>query len=313
MKTNNFSETEKKLLEELEYILVSHRYKCSSMEAINSSSSTYMYRIKKALLNSKVEQKRIAVLNTIINSVNNKIKKGMLFKEIFEPLPAIIVDELKKYSKSKQKSKDNKEKVKKTEPVKDDKSNKRQEKINFMNNKIDEILKLLEGYDKKELQAIESEYYDNIWKSTSEFGIKDANKAILGSLYCGMIENTRKNFKNFLYDNYRAVLKDNDRISDRMSIELLRYRVAALIYTNVMCSKRIKKINPNHSSTGDYKQYNGLKKDVLFLGNVVREKYINEYSISPKEELTANYIGGQIAFEELMPERNEIIRKRDFK
>ena len=112
MKTDCFSEIEKELLEELEYMLICHRHKCSSIETINTSSATYMYRIKKALLKSKVEEKRIAVLNIIINSVNKKISKGMLFKEIFEPLPAIISDELKKYSKRKQIEKDDKKNIK---------------------------------------------------------------------------------------------------------------------------------------------------------------------------------------------------------
>ena len=313
MKTESFSETEKKLLEELEYILVCHRHKCSSIETINTSSSTYMYRIKKALLKSKVEKKRIAVLNTIINSVNNKINKGMLFKEIFEPLPAIIADNLKKYSKSNPTTKDSKKIAKVVETMEDNKSKKRLEKIEFINSTINQILNQLEGYEKAELQELESEYQDNIKNNTAGYNIPKANGAILGSLYCGMIENTRTNFTKLLYDNYRVKLKNDDKLSDKMSRELLKYRVAGLIYTNVMCSNRIQKINPNHNNRIDYKQYEGLKKDVLFLGNVIREKYINEYSISPKDELISNYIGGQIAFEELMPERNKIVRKRDFK
>ena len=312
--TNYTSTNEKELLLELEHILVNHRYKCSAIENISNSNSTYMYRIKKALNKSKVEEKRIAVLQTTIDSINSKIRKGMLFKEIFEPLPAIIEDELRNYSKNKIKDNKNAEKAKEIKSMEDNHNKeKAADKAEYISDIIDEILAKLDGCTRRDLQNLESEYINNLKVNTSDYGIVRASGEIQGALNTGMIESTRKNFKKTLYDDYRITLKDSEKLSDRMSDELLAYRVAALIYTNTMCSKRITKIRSGFNNKINHNAYNGLKKDVHFLGRVVREKYIDEYSISPKDEMIENFIGGQISFEGLMEKRDEVIRKRDLK
>lgn len=306
---NSISYVERELLLELEYILSKHRYECSSFENINTSNYTYMYRIKKALLKCTVEEKRVVVLQSIIKSVKNKIERGMGFKEIFEPLPTIISDSLKNYNKSKTvEEKDNKN----TES--NNKQNKVQAKTEFLVNIIKQIIPQLEGATKKELQALESEYNDYIMINTSDYGINNANVEILGALNTGIFESTKKNLEKSLYDDYRIKLKSTDKLSDKMSKDLLIYKVSALIYANVMCSKRITKIRPNINSNNiNYQEYKGLKEDVRFLGKVVREKYMDDYGITPKDELIENYIGGQYSFEGLMKKRDAIVRRRDLK
>lgn len=307
---DNFSYAEKKLLLELEQILVNYRYESSTLENINTSNATYMYRIKKALLKSKVEQKRITILNLTIASVNSKIARGMLFKEIFEPLPTIIEDMYRNYSTN--------AKVKKENQKNEDKNSnnlnkqgKLEAKTCFLLNIINQILAELEGSSREELLNYESLYKDYIKINTYNYGVTKANGEIIGSLNSGMIECTRKNLQKFLYEECRIRLNSNDKLSDKMSDELLKYRVAALIYTNVMCSKRIAKIRPEMSNKVNYRQYNGLKEDIRFLGKVIREKYIDEYGLSPKEELINNFINGQLTIEGLMHTRDRYTRKRD--
>lgn len=312
MKELDISLNEKELLLELERILVNHRYKCANVEVINSSNSTYMYRIKKALQKSKSERKRIEVLNKVIYSINTKINRGMLFKEIFEPLPTIIIDELKNQSKNQSKNEStNNESVNNDQITTEDKEKKRLAKIIFLSDVIDEILLRLENSDRKDLLKLEDEYKSYLKANTSKYNIVKASGEIIGSLNTGMIDSTRKNLEKTLYNGYRIKLRSTDKLSDKMSDELLKYRVAALIYTNIMCSKRIKKIIPSLDKKPNFKEYEGLKKDVFFLGNVVKEKYIDEYSISPKEEIIENSIGGQLTFEGLMTKRDAITRKRD--
>ena len=289
---DSFSANEKKLLLELEHILINHRYKCWTLENISTSNATYMYRIKKALLKSKVEQKRVEILRSTIASVNSKIARGMLFKEIFEPLPTIIEDMYRIYSKKTKIEKEN-------------------QKAYFLSNIMEQILEKLEGVSRKDLLNYEVLYKNYIKDNVSKYDIPTANGEIIGSLNSGMIEYTRKNFQKFLYDNCRIKLNSNYKLSDKMSDELLKYRVAGLIYTNVMCSKRIAKIRPEMSNKVNYKQYNGLKEDVRFLGKVIREKYIDEYGLSPKEELINNFINGQLTIEGLMETRDHYTRKRD--
>ena len=303
---NTFSESEKKILLELERILVNHRYNCSCKENISESNAMYMYRIKKALLKSKVEKKRLAVLNLVIESVNTKIAKGMLFKEIFEPLPAIIESTYKNYSKKKKD--ENKEEIKE-EPK--EKKESRVGKVCFLSDVVNQILEGLEGMSREELLSYEEEYTEYIKNITYNYGLPRANGEIIGSLNSGMIETTRKNLQKFLYEKCRVRLNSNVKLSEKMSDELLRYRVAALVYTSIMCSKRITKIKSDTNNRIDYKQYNGLKEDVRFLGKVVREKYINEYGLSPKEEIISNCLGGQLTIEGLMEERDHYTRKRD--
>ena len=307
MQNNVFSETEKKLLLELEHILVNHRCRCSSMETINTSNAIYMYRIKKSLLKSKVEEKRIVVLRSIIISISSKIDRGMLFKETFEPLPTIIEDMYRNYSK-KPKTKENEKKEEKN-MEKDKKQEKLEAKTDFVSTIIDQILEGLKGFSREELLKYEEEYTTYIKNITSNYDIKKAYGEIIGSLNTGMIENTRKNLQKLLYEKCRIKLNNSDKLSDKMSDELLKYRVAALIYTSVMCHKRTIKING--INTINYKQYNGLKEDVCFLGKVVREKYIEEYGVSPKDELIFNFIGGQLTIEGLMETRDYYTRKRD--
>ncbi len=307
---NDISIVEKRLLLELEYILSKHRYECSSFESIKTSNYTYMYRIKKALFKSQVEEKRIAVLQSALKSVKIKIARGMGFQEIFEPLPTIILDGLKNYNKSKTTEEKNHNEIEST----NSKEKKLQAKTDFLLNILNEIITQLEGATKKELQALESEYNDYIKINTSDYGIPNTSVEILGSLNVGIFESTRKNLENSLYNDYRIKIKSTDKLSDKMSESLLLYKVSALIYTNVMCTKRVAKIRPNLDLDYiNYQAYRGLKEDVRFLGTVVREKYMDDYGITPKHELIENYIGGQYSFEGLMKKRDAIVRKRDSK
>ena len=224
------------------------------------------------------------------------------------------METLKNYSKNTQKQGQGNmmENIVKNEAQRN-KEEKRIEKIKYISKIVDTILLDLNNLDRTELLKLESKYKDNIDNNTKNYGIPKAKGEILGSLYCGIIENTRKNFEKLLFDDYRIKLKSTDKLSDKMSDELLRYELAGLIYTDAMCKGRITKIRPNNNSNIEYKAYNSLKNDVLFLGKVVREKYQNNYSISPKEELIENYIGGQMTFEGLMSKRDKVVRKRNLK
>lgn len=308
----DFTYEESELLSELQRILVKYRYICSNKENITTSNATYMYRIKSALLKTKVKDKRIAILRRTIEIVNYKINNGMLFKEIFEPLPTIISDNIRKYSKTK---KENETFVQ--EP---DNENERLEsnrkkliaKSQFLDKVMDDALNRVEGYSRRDLLKAQTDCYALLKINTMHYGISNACAEVLGALNVGLIGCTKKHFKMHLYNKFRIVVKQNENMSDRMSDELLKYRVAALLYINSMCDSRLSKIRPKLDKDINYKQYEGLKEDIRFFGKVVREKYIDNYGISPKDELIENFIGGQISFSGLMSERDVIIRKRDF-
>lgn len=297
------SVTEKELYAELEYLMVIHRHNCSAVEIINTSNAVYLYRLKKALLKSTVEEKRIAVLKSIITSVNEKINRGLLFKEIFEPLPAIAADRLRNYRKSK--SSENKKTDKSKEKYIDENYEK-QKRIDYLNFIVDEICNKFKDLTKPELEELEIRLNKKIRDNTSYYGIDKANIEILGNLYTGMIESTRKNFEKLLREEYGILLNSNDRLSDKMSRELLLYRVAALYYTNVMTSKRIEKIKPDLDSDYINKEaYRFLNHDVYMLGKVTRIKYLNDYGITPKEELIENYAGSQLSINSVIKNRKK--------
>lgn len=302
----NFSVDEQQLFLLLEYIMVKHRYNCSSFESISTSNAIYLYRIKKALLKSKVEEKRIAVLRSIIEDVNERINRGMLFKEIFEPLPAIISDKLRNYRKGEFSKNKEAKKVEEGKSFLDDYKSEEQKRVDFLTFKVDEICNRFTVFTRPELQNLETNFNELIRNSTSYYGVNHASVEILGNLYTGMIETTRKNFEKFLRENYGVVLNKNDRLSDQMSDELLLYKVVALYYTNVMCSKRLNKIRPDLDSNYINKDaYKVLTHDVYLLGNVVRTKYLNKFGISPKDELIENYVGGQLSFDDIIKQRKK--------
>ena len=297
--------TENELLLELEHILVNHRYNCSRFENIYHSNSTYIYRIKKALRKTKSEEKRKEVLRIIINSVNSKINRGMLFKEIFEPLPTIIESELKKTSNKKATS----EKPKEEKTAEEREKEIFEGKTKWLSDMVDQILEKLNGYTRKDLLDLENTYNYFIGVETANYGIKNAKAEIIGSLNIGMIECTKKNLEKALYEQCNIKANKSHKLSDKMSTELLKYRLAGLIYTDTMCRQRIVKIRPKVDSYINIRAYNGLKEDVRFLGEVIKEKYQDKYGISPKDEIIKNHINGQLTFPGLMEKRDEIIRK----
>jgi hypothetical protein len=295
------SVTEKELYAELEYIMVAHRYKCSKMEIINTPNSLYLYRIKKALLKSVVEEKRIVVLKNLIGVVKNKISNGYMFKEIFEPLPVIASDMLKAYRKG------NKPIEPKSEE-KDEYQEYLQRRFNYLDGIVTMACEKYEPLTRVELENLEVKFHKSINDTALQYGIISAPKEIYGSFYTGMIENTRKNFEKYMCDEHSIVIKENERLSNQMSDRLLLYDVAGLHYINVMCKKRQEKIKPLLDVYPDKNAYEGLKNDIYLLGKVIRLQYLNETGLTPKEELIENYTGGQITMNEII--KKEKKRKR---
>ena len=291
-----FSITEKELYAELERIMAEHRFRCSSMEIIKVPNSVYLYRIKKALSKSVVDEKRESVLRNLISMVKTEISNGKMFKEIFEPLPTIAADKLRNYRKNK----DLEEKKNDEFDKQDEHRQYMKKRINYLNYILSEICDTYRPLTRAELKDLETKFNKEISQVTSLYGIENANKEIMGNLYTGLIECTRKNFVKLLAEQYGIVIKKNDKLSDNMSKELLLYKVAVLHYTNVMCNKRADKIRPDLREQPNKEVYEGLKHDVYLLGKVARVDYLGEKGITPREELIDNYTCGQITMDEII-------------
>ena len=296
---SKMSVTEKELYAELEYLMVVHRHKCSVLENTTTSNSVYLYRVKKAMMKSVVEEKRIVVLKNLIGVVKNKISNGYMFKEIFEPLPVIASDMLKAYRKG----------DKPIEPKSEEKDEYQeyiQRRFNYLDGIVTMACEKYEPLTRAELENLEVKFHKSINDTALHYGIINAPKELYGSFYTGMIESTRKNFEKYMCEEHGIVIKENERLSDQMSDRLLLYDVAGLHYINVMCKKRQEKIKPLLDVYPDKNAYEGLKNDIYLLGKVIRLQYLNETGLTPKEELIENYVGDQITFIEIIGNKNKV-------
>lgn len=284
---NNFDVCEMQLLTKLTNLI-------RSRESFNNSmTNNTINGLKKDLLYFN-HDKRVYVLKSLIFSVNCKINNYASYGEIINSLRTIAMDKARKYD---------------SKPDSNLQSNKKNTELIKM--AITYIYEQIITEDRDKLLEYEKICNKNIKDSTSKYGIKDATTGILGVLNTGMYEKTKNDFINELKRNYCVDVNKNTRFLEQMSDELLGYRVATLHFVSLVCENRVNEIKNKSKFVRD-KNFKSLKRGIFSIGTFAKEEYEDRYGITPRGEIINSFVGEQLTFLGMFPERDKVVRNRNF-
>lgn len=264
--------------------------------SIHKSSGQVMDEINRVIRNMS-DSDKIDMLLALINIVKQEIGKNVLnCEEIFYSLPTIAKDfkrgnmkrmrELAGYEIS--------------------------ERDNFEKDTgklVSDLVDLLDGYSRDELINYESVCNNLLKDKASVFGMKDAGGKIIGELNRGMYGHTRDDIID-LYRNCGVKIGSGDRFIDKMSDDLLKYRIVGLYLASRYCDK-IRGSFENRmvfsDSYPDKDTFEGMRSRTKELGIILRDKYCFNKGISPFGEITSNIFGDQEFMLDAYPELSSLI------